>query len=98
MRDEASFHAQCKRVFGFPDSYPGTMDAFVDCLSYLRDDDAMCKFRLGPDEVLEIVVTDAQAMLELGGDLLPEMTYCIGGINDRYQDYGEKPALSLVLR
>ena len=47
---------------GFPDTYGATMDAWVDCLSYLRDDDGMSKFRLKPNEVLEIVIKDAGAL------------------------------------
>jgi hypothetical protein len=31
-------------------------------------------------------------------DKLREITFCIGGINERYEDYGEPPALELVLR
>ena len=43
-----TFHEECKRAFGFPDSYGNTMDAWVDCLSYLRDEDGMTRFRLKP--------------------------------------------------
>lgn len=93
-----SFHAECKAAFGFPASYTNTMDAWVDCLSYLRDADGMTKFRLKPNEVLEIVVKDAAAMREKAPDLLEEITYCVAGINERYADYGEKPALALSLR
>jgi len=96
--DEPSFHAESRQAFGFPDSYTGTMDAWVDCLSYLRDEDGMSKFRLKPDEVLCIVVKDAEMMRERAPDLLEEMAFCIIGINERYEDYGEKPALELVLR
>lgn len=93
-----SFHAQCKAAFGFPASYSNTMDAWVDCMSYLRDADGMSKFRLKPNEVLEIVIKDAAAMREKAPDLLEELTFCVAGINERYEDYGEKPALALVLR
>ena len=93
-----TFHSECQRVFGFPDTYGNTIDAWVDCLSYLRDADGMTKFRLKPNEVLEIVVKDAAAMRECVPDLLEEMTFCVAGINERYEDYGEKPALALVLR
>ena len=98
ITDMTSFHAACKAALGFPDSYANTMDAWVDCLSYLRDEDGMTKFRLKPNEVLEIVVKDAAAMRERVPDLLEEMTFCIAGINERYEDYGEKPALALVLK
>lgn len=93
-----TFHSESHAAFGFPEFYANTMDAWVDCLSYLRDEDGMTKFRLKPNEVLEIVVKDAAAMRERVPDLLEEMTFCIAGINERYEDYGEKPALSLVLR
>ena len=95
IKDEASFHAECQRAFGFPASYSGTMDACVDTLSYLRDDENMTRFRLKANEALEIVVKSAKAMQP---DLLEEMTFCVAGINERYEDYGEKPALKLLLR
>lgn len=96
--DWESFHSQCQQAFGFPETYGNTIDAWVDCLSYLRDEDGMTKFRLKPNEVLEIVVKDAAAMRARVPDLLEEMTFCVAGINERYEDYGEKPALALVLR
>jgi hypothetical protein len=96
--DEASFHAESCRAFGFPGSYAGTIDAWIDSLSYLRDEENMTKFRLKPNEVLEVVLLDADKMRAQAPDLLEEMTFCIGGINERYEDYGEPPALELVLR
>ena len=96
--DEASFHRQSRDAFGFPESYADSIDAWVDCLSYLRDDENMTKFRLQPDEVLEIVITDSAALRSRLPDLVDEIVFCVGGINERYEDYGEKPALELVLR
>lgn len=93
-----TFHAECRQAFGFPEFYGNTMDAWVDCLSYLRDEEGMTTFRLKPNEVLDIVLKDAAAMRERVPDLLEEVTFCIAGINERYADYGEKPALALVLR
>ena len=96
--DEASFHAESRDAFGFPASYANSIDAWVDCLSYLRDDENMTKFQLAPDEVLEVVILGADAMKAAAPDLFDELVYCIGGINERYEDYGEEPALELVLR
>ena len=98
ITDEASFHAQCVPAFGFPAFYGNSMDAWVDCLSYLRDEDGMSKFRLKANEVLEIVVQDAEIMKAQAPDLLEEVTFCVAGINERYEDYGEKPALKLTLK
>ena len=96
--DEASFHRQSREAFGFPESYADSIDAWVDCMSYLRDDENMTKFRLKANEVLEIVIVDADRFRAQAPDLLEELAYCVGGINERYEDYGEKPALELVLR
>ena len=96
--DFPTFHAECRTAFGFPDSYSATMDAWVDCLSYLRDADGMTRFRLKPAELLEIVIKDAEAMRQQVPDILEEVTYCVAGINERYEDYGERPALKLILR
>lgn len=98
MKDWASFHLACSSAFGFPAFYANSMDAWVDCLSYLRDADGMTRFRLKPNEVLEIVLEHAAEMRAQVPDILEEMTFCIAGINERYADYGEKPALALVLR
>lgn len=98
IKDFDSFHAECKAAMGFPETYNNTIDAWVDCLSYLRDDDSMSKFKLNPNEVLEIVIKDAEAMKAAVPDLLEEITYCVAGLNERYEDYGEKPALKLTLR
>jgi RNAse (barnase) inhibitor barstar len=96
--DEASFHQQSRDAFGFPDAYADSIDAWVDCMSYLRDDENMTKFRLKPNEVLEIVILEADKMKAQAPELLEELAFCIGGINERYEDYGEKPALELILR
>ena len=98
ITDWPSFHAQCQAALGFPATYSATMDAWVDCLSYLRDDDGMSSFRLKPNERLEIVVQDAAAMRAAVPDILEEITFCVAGLNERYEDYGEAPALALVLR
>ena len=92
------FHAESKKAFGFPDTYGNSMDAWIDCMSYLRDEDGMTKFRLFPKELLQIVILDAAVMQEKAPDVLEELTYCIAGLNERYEDYGEKPALELVLK
>ncbi len=98
ITDWSSFHSACRAAFGFPDFYGNNMDAWVDCLSYLRDDEGMSKFRLDSDEVLQIEIADAELLRKQAPDILGEMAFCIEAINERYTDYGEKPALQLILR
>ncbi len=98
ITDWAAFHAACRSTFGFPDFYGDNMDAWVDCLSYLRDDEGMTTFQLMPDEVLQIELSDAALMRKQAPEILAELEFCITVINERYADYGEKPALKLILR
>jgi hypothetical protein len=97
ITDWDSFHKTCAAAFGFPEFYGRTMDAWVDCLSYLRDDENMTRFRLKPNEVLQITISHAESLRKNLPDLLEEVAFCIAGINERYDDYGEKPALELKL-
>ncbi|WP_025915771.1 barstar family protein [Herminiimonas sp. CN] len=92
-----AFHDESQRLFGFPEFYGRNMNAWVDCLSYLRDDDGMSTFRLKPDEVLRIEVQQAEHMRAQAPEILDDLAFCIEAINDRYADYGEKPALELIL-
>lgn len=98
ISDWESFHAESRRVFGFPDFYGCSMNAWIDCLSYLRDGDGMSTFRLAPDEILQIELYNADALRRKAPEILEEIGFCVTAINDRYADYGEKPALELILR
>ena len=98
LKDAAAFHAQSQAAFGFPDSYGHSIDAWVDCLSYLRDADAMAAVPLAADEVLTIEIANSGAFAAQAPELLEELRFCVDMINDRYADYGEPPALALVLR
>ena len=97
ITDWDSFHTACVEAFGFPVFYGRSMDAWIDCLSYLRDDENMTKFLLKPNEILDITIGNADALRASNPDLLEEVSFCIAGINERYDDYGEKPALALKL-
>jgi hypothetical protein len=97
INDWDSFHAECQREFGFPEGYGRNMDAWVDCLSYLRDEEGMSKFRLGSDETLKIELSHTDLLRMKMPEILDDLTFCIMAINERYEDYGEKPALNLIL-
>ena len=97
IRNEKTFHAACQRAFGFPDFYAHTMDAWIDCLSYLRDEDRMSKFHLKPNETLIIHISNSEQLRQQAPQIMEELEFCVGVINERYDDYGEKPALKLKL-
>lgn len=96
--DWHAFHSECRTVLGFPDFYGCNMDAWIDCLSGLRDGDGMSKFTLGPDEVLHIEVWYSDALRKNAPEILEALEECTAEVNQRYAEIGEKPALSLQLR
>lgn len=56
IEDWDGFHDQCAAVFGFPDFYGRNMNAWIDCLTYVRNGDGMSRYVLGPEEPLIIEV------------------------------------------
>lgn len=98
IRDWPGFHQECQKTFGFPDFYGHNMDAWIDCLSTLRNDDGMSKFRLGPDDTLQIEVLHADTLRCRAPEILTALQECSAAVNERYGENGEKPALALLLR
>lgn len=98
IADWASFHDASRSAFGFPDFYGRNMDAWVDCLSTLRDDDGMSSFVLGAQEILEIELLHSKMLRQKAPDIMDALEDCTAELNERYIENGEKPALTLVLR
>ncbi|HEY8607495.1 MAG TPA: barstar family protein [Noviherbaspirillum sp.] len=94
----AAFHDACRTAFGFPDYYGRNMDAWVDCMSGLRDDDDMTSFVLAADEMLEIEVGAADTLRRRAPHILQALQDCVDEVNTLCAEHGEKPALLLVLR
>ena len=97
LTDWEAFHTVSQQAFGFPEFYGRNISAWIDCLSYLRDEDGMSSVRLKEDEMLTIAVSHSDLPRQKFPDLLEELEFCVAMINERYEDYGEKPALQLLL-
>ena len=58
IRNWETFHDICARDFGFPGFYGRNMNAWIDCLTYVREGDGMSRFVLQEDEYLYIHLPD----------------------------------------
>lgn len=98
ITDWPSFHAEFRRALGFPDFYGANMNAWIDCMSYLRDEGTagMAAVALGRDEVLWLEVPDAEAFRARVPEIAEGLWDCTGIVNRRYVDDGESPAVALV--
>jgi hypothetical protein len=94
--DWDSFHAVCSATFGFPPFYGQNMDAWIDCLSYLRDDDGMCAVKLRPsDHELVICVQGFDSLRTRLPEIAEGLVDCVGFVNRRYEEAGETIRLRL---
>ena len=96
--DHATFHDECMRVLGFPEFYGRNMDAWIDCLSCLREDTGgMTSVLLGASEVLELEVPDVEALGARAPAVVRDLVECAAFVNQsRYVDLGEPPAITLL--
>jgi RNAse (barnase) inhibitor barstar len=97
ITDFDSFHEVCRRAFGFPDFYGRNMNAWIDCMSSLREDDGMTWLVLDPHDLLHVEVPDAEALRKRVPDVFAAFTDCTAFVNRRFTELGALPAIALVL-
>lgn len=68
--DWQTFHTECAREFGFPDFYWRNGNAWIDCLTYIDEEDPMCRFVLQPQEVLTVETINSDVVRCQAPDVL----------------------------
>jgi RNAse (barnase) inhibitor barstar len=91
-----AFHSESQAAFGFPDFYGRNIDAWIDCLSTLREDDGMTKFMLGPYEALRMEVPHSDVLRRRAPEIFSALKECVSIVNRLYIENGEEPGLNLV--
>ena len=74
------------------------MDAWIDCLTYIREGDAMSRFVLGPTEALVVEILATRAFNNRAPEILDALVECTASVNQRQIDAGEIPALHILFR
>ena len=97
ITDWRSFHEVCREAFGFPDFYGMNMDAWIGCMSYLREDAGMTRFLLSEGEKMYVEVEAAEDFKSRLPEIYRALRECSSFVNGRYAEDGEPPALELVL-
>ncbi len=96
--DWESFHYSCKEAFGFPDFYGKNMNAWIDCLSYVDEDDGMSRLDLSRGDVLNIVVENSAAFKQRVPDVFDALVDCTEFVNQRYKDRDSTTQLALIFQ
>ena len=95
--DWRSFHRECQRALAFPADYAGDMDAWVDCLVSLRDDDGRrVGVRLGSDEMLQLELAEIEPLRERVPGILESLVDATAEVNRRFIAAGQAPAVTLI--
>jgi hypothetical protein len=98
ITDWETFHAECARVFGFPQFYGRNMNAWIDCLSYLHDNDGMCRVVLAPDDhILSVRVRNFKQFSARLPDICDALLTYTASVNWRYSESGEYTRIALIL-
>ena len=97
IRDEASFHQECRRALGFPSFYGGNWNAWIDCMSYVDDPPAqMSAIHVGDDDRLEVEVTGTSDLWERCPDVLRALVECTATVNERFASSGSETRICLT--
>ena len=91
------FHTRFKDMMGFPDFYGMNGDAWIDCMSNLRDDTKMSKVLLRKDEVLIIKVSETMDFANREPEIFEGLLDYVSFVNKkRFVDEGLPPAITLM--
>jgi len=82
LKDWKSFHSTFKKVMGFPDYYGKNMNAWIDCMDELTD-----------DEIVLLRIENGKELKENLPELMSAILECGAFVNFRKLDVGTKPNL-----
>ena len=97
IKDWPSFHAECARLFGFPEFYGKNMNAWIDCLSYLGDEDGMSTVKLQSGEMLSLRIPSFGEFSKNHPEICAGLLDCTAFVNARYIEAKEDFRIALIL-
>ena len=97
IKDWKSFHSAFAQLLGFPKFYGGNMDAWIDCMSSLAEDDGMSAVKLGHGESLSLQIHEFEAFARSCPEICSALLECTAFVNQRYKAAGEATRINLVL-
>jgi len=96
ITDWESFHKCFKRKFGFPDFYGANMNAWIDCLTYLDEDDGMSEIKIEKDATIILQLENVDALRKKYNEIYNALIESAAFVNYRRIDVGNEPVLLLA--
>lgn len=69
IRDWETFHDAFEQAFGFPGWYGRNLNAWIDCMSSLDEDD-MSDFKVIPGEIVSLELSHASELKRIAPEIL----------------------------
>ena len=91
--DWPSFHNVFSELFGFPDFYGCNMNAWIDCMSSLGEDDGMTNVHGSATDPVVLLIEDSNSM---PAEQFKALVECAGFVNWRNLDVHEPAILILA--
>lgn len=89
-------HDEFHRAFGFPPFYGRNMDAWIDCMTSLDDEeDGLSSVHVSPGGVMTIELADAGILKERHRELYEAIIECAAFVNWRRLERGLPTILAL---
>ncbi len=95
ITDHDTFHNVFDDAFGFPGFYGRNMNAWIDCLTSLDEDDGMRSITILPGQVLTIQLENYKDFKARCPALLDDIIECSAFVNWRRIETGEPSVLAL---
>lgn len=95
INDWDSFHSLFQTTMGFPDFYGNNMNAWIDCMTYLDEDDGMSLVKVEKGTVLVLELENSKKLKEQHRDIYDALVECSSFVNYRRIDLGEPAVLAL---
>lgn len=92
IRDWETFHDAFEQAFGFPGWYGRNLNAWIDCMTWLDEDD-MSDFKALPGEIVLLELTNASKMKRIAPDILAATFEMAAFCNWRRNEKGHPPLL-----
>lgn len=96
IADWDSFHDLFAEAFEFPAWYGRNMNAWIDLMTYLDEDDSTTGVFVAPGETMTINLTGAKALRERHGEVYDALIECTAFVNWRRIEIGGQPYLCLA--
>ena len=97
INDWETFHGVFQEALGFPEFYGRNMNAWIDCMSGLDDQDSgMTKFTVNKDDIAIMKIENSSSFKERCPEQYNALIECSAFVNYSRIDIGENPILSLM--